>query len=158
MRKLFNKKALTVLGVILALVLSTVLFATPVAADTESGRHVLINTDTKWTYLDNGNDAAYQGLSPDAANVDLSIWTSKDYKPDSAYGWKTGAGLIGAKKGALGTINSGKPEQMIPTKLLNQYYADTTTNIETIFFRITVTVENIDDYEGLLARGARSFH
>ena len=143
-----KQKILLLLSVVLSLGLAfTATFFTASAADTESNNLVIVDTSTEWYFLDNGNDAAYQGLASDATGVDLTRWTTKAYTPDTAYGWKTGSGAFGAKSGKLSTINSGKTEQMTPTKLVNQYYEGTSTNIETIFFRTTVNIENLDEYE-----------
>lgn len=90
----------------------------------------MINLNTEWKYLDDNTD-------PAAGLDSLTDWTEEDFDDSS---WKTGIGSFGAKNGTIGTINGKKPNV-----LLDMYDADEKT-YPTYFFRTTVNINNVDDY------------
>lgn len=70
-------------------------------------------------------------------SAELNAWAAPDFD-DSA--WASAEGSFGAVRGELTTLSGG----FLPQNLLNQYYEGTTTNIETFFFRSTVTLDTIN--------------
>ena len=116
----------------------------PAAYAEESGTETAptpteINKDTVWSYLDDGADPAGDAS---AEGYKRTSWTDADYD-DSA--WKTSKGPLGAKRGAIGSVDGYTPDY-----LLNQYKEDGTTNIEAFFFRTEIMVGDADAVKQIL--------
>lgn len=118
----------------LLLTLLMLIHMVPAIYATESGSETMptaINADTVWSYLDDGTDPAGD---PSAEGYERTSWTAVNYD-DSA--WKTSKGSLGAKRGAIGSVDGYTPDY-----LLNQYKEDGVTNLEAFFFRTEVMVED----------------
>ncbi len=114
---------------------SSLVFLAPAQADLEvdAEPETLLDADTTWRYLDDGTDPS-NGLP---ARTD---WTAPEFDDSD---WSEAAGSFGALRGELTELSGG----YLPDNLLNQYYEDTSDNIEAFFFRseFTVDTEEIDD-------------
>ena len=96
-------------------------------------QQTLINANTQWSYLDNNIDPG--------TTTDRYAWTKAGYDLSS---WKKAAGKFGAKNGQIADLGDG----YIPTVLLNQYISGT-SDIPTFFFRTTVQVDSIEDFQSI---------
>lgn len=102
----------------------------PVSNDAPAVTATEVNSDTIWSYLDDGTDPAGDSAS---SGYSRTAWAVASYD-DSA--WKTAAAPFGAKNGQLKALS----DDCTPKTLLNQYKAGTTTDIEAFFFRTKVYV------------------
>ena len=107
--------------------------------DDPASKKTLIDSTTKWNYLDNGTDPAGDAS---AEGYDRTSWTAVEYD-DSA--WKKSKGPLGAKRGAIGSVDGYTPDY-----LLNQYKEDGSTNIEAFFFRTEVVIEDASSIKQIL--------
>ena len=107
--------------------------------DDPASKKTLIDSTTKWNYLDNGTDPAGDAS---AEGYDRTSWTAVEYD-DSA--WKKSKGPLGAKRGAIGSVDGYTPDY-----LLNQYKEDGSTNIEAFFFRTEVMIEDASSIKQIL--------
>ena len=96
-------------------------------------QQTLIDANTQWSYLDTNTDPG--------TTTDRYAWTKAGYDLSS---WKKAAGKFGAKNGQIADLGDG----YIPTVLLNQYISGT-SDIPTFFFRTTVQVDSIEDFQSI---------
>lgn len=100
---------------------------------TEETKQTLIDVNTQWSYLDNNTDPG--------TTSDRYAWTKAGYDLSS---WKKAAGQFGAKNNQIADLGDG----YIPTVLLNQYISGT-SDIPTFFFRTTVQVDSVEDFQSI---------
>ena len=96
----------------------------------------LIDLYTNWKYLDDNTDPA------DGYNT-LDAWTNIDFD-DSA--WKNGVGSFCSNKGELDSPIYTAPDAKT---LLTLYQEESTTPIQTYFFRTKFTLDSLTDYNAL---------
>ncbi len=114
---------------VVALFMSIALCAS--AALTED---VIIDDNTVWKYLDDNTDPA-EGLSS------VTAWTAIDFDDSK---WKSAAGSFGSTKGELKSNSN-----VTPKNLLNLYIDGTTDCIPAMFFRTSVTIEDVSGYKAI---------
>jgi LPXTG-motif cell wall-anchored protein len=113
------------------------------ATAAQAADDVVIDRDTEWRYLDTGVD-------PAAGTGDLMSWTDAAFD-DSA--WKTATGGFGALRNVYEPVMHSRFP--VATKL-EQYYAGTSRNVETFFFRTTIDLSaeelaQIESFTGSIA-------
>lgn len=117
-------------SLLLALTMTTGLCTGVAGAADAAPEGAAINSQTVWSYTDNGTDPAGDA---NAEGYDRTSWTKAGYDTTD---WATGTPSFGAKKGAIADLGGG----CTPKTLLKQYKEDGTTDIEAYFFRTTVQV------------------